>query len=104
MGVSHGSALHGRFRAKRKEKKKLTGIAREFVDANNNDLLKNLGNLCQRVVKFCQAKMDSVVPEYDISKFPALQNHKQEVNKLLQEYISNLKHVKLRAGLSTVMR
>lgn len=56
------------------------------------------------MVKFCQAKMDSVVPEYDISKFPALQNHKQEVNKLLQEYISNLKHVKLRAGLSTVMR
>lgn len=26
----------------------------EFVDANNNDLLKNLGNLNQRVLKFCQ--------------------------------------------------
>ncbi|KAL2127375.1 hypothetical protein VTI74DRAFT_10834 [Chaetomium olivicolor] len=75
----------------------------EFIDVNNNDLLKNLGNLCQRVIKFCQAKMDGVVPEYDLSKFPALQQHKEEINKLLQEYTANLKGLKLRAGLSTVM-
>ncbi|KAL2124490.1 hypothetical protein VTJ04DRAFT_855 [Mycothermus thermophilus] len=75
----------------------------EFVDANNNDLLKNLGNLCQRVVKFCQAKLDGVVPEYDITKFPALQQHKDEVNKHLQEYINDMKNVKLRAGLADVM-
>ncbi|KAL2181494.1 tRNA synthetases class I (M)-domain-containing protein [Thermothelomyces heterothallicus CBS 202.75] len=75
----------------------------EFVDANNNDLLKNLGNLCQRVVKFCQAKLEGVVPEYDLSKFPALLQHKQEVNKLLQDYVTDLKAVKLRAGLATVM-
>lgn len=82
----------------------LTLSVREFVDANNNDLLKNLGNLCQRVVKFCQAKLDGVVPEYDITKFPALQQHKDEVNKHLQEYINDMKHVKLRAGLADVMR
>jgi len=75
----------------------------EFVDANNNDLLKNLGNLCQRIIKFCQAKMDGVVPEYDLSKFPALQQHEEEVNKLLHDYVTDLKAVKLRAGLSTVM-
>ncbi|KAH6636362.1 tRNA synthetases class I (M)-domain-containing protein [Chaetomium tenue] len=75
----------------------------EFVDANNNDLLKNLGNLCQRIIKFCQAKMDGVVPEYDLSKFPALQQHREEVEKLLQDYVAHLKAVKLRAGLSIVM-
>ncbi|KAK3295760.1 tRNA synthetases class I (M)-domain-containing protein [Chaetomium fimeti] len=75
----------------------------EFVDANNNDLLKNLGNLCQRIIKFCQAKMDGVVPEYDLSKFPALQQHREEVEKLLQDYVAHLKGVKLRAGLSIVM-
>ncbi|KAK3899506.1 tRNA synthetases class I (M)-domain-containing protein [Staphylotrichum tortipilum] len=75
----------------------------EFLDANNNDLLKNLGNLCQRIIKFCQAKMDGVIPEYDLSKFPALQQHKEDVDKYLQEYITNLKAVKLRAGLSTIM-
>lgn len=48
--------------------------------------------------------MEGVVPEYDLSGFPALQQHKEEVNHLLQEYITNLKHLKLRAGLATVMR
>jgi methionyl-tRNA synthetase len=48
--------------------------------------------------------MDGVVPEYDLSKFPALQEHKDEVNKQLQEYITSLKGLKLRAGLSAVMR
>ncbi len=48
--------------------------------------------------------MDGVVPQYDLSKFPALQQHKEEVDKHLQEYIANLKAVKLRAGLSAIMR
>jgi methionyl-tRNA synthetase len=48
--------------------------------------------------------MDSVIPEYDLSAFPALQQHKEEVNRLLQEYITELKNVKLRSGLSTIMR
>ena len=82
---------------------RLTTSHREFLDANNNDLLKNLGNLCQRIIKFCQAKMDGVVPEYDLSKFPALQQHKEDVDKHLEEYITNLKTVKLRAGLATIM-
>ena len=75
-----------------------------FDHLNNNDLLKNLGNLCQRIIKFCHAKMDGVVPEYDLSKFPALQQHREEVEKLLQDYVTHLKAVKLRAGLSIVMR
>jgi methionyl-tRNA synthetase len=48
--------------------------------------------------------MGGVVPEYDLSKFPALQQHKEEVDKHLQEYIANMKAVKLRAGLSAIMR
>jgi methionyl-tRNA synthetase len=48
--------------------------------------------------------MDGVVPEYDLSKFPALQQHKEDVDKHLQEYITNLKTLKLRAGLSSIMR
>jgi len=62
-----------------------------------------LGNLCQRVIKFAQAKLDSKIPEYDLSKFPALLQHKDEVNKLLEEYIANLKGLKLRSGLATIM-
>ncbi|KAI1645422.1 tRNA synthetases class I (M)-domain-containing protein [Daldinia loculata] len=78
---------------------------REFVDANNNDLLKNLGNFCNRVVKFCHAKLNAVVPDYRTYNDPtgSFQQHKEEVNGLLQTYITNLKGTKLRAGLSTVL-
>ncbi|KAL7629643.1 hypothetical protein AAE478_001165 [Parahypoxylon ruwenzoriense] len=78
---------------------------REFVDANNNDLLKNLGNLCNRVIKFCHAKLDAVVPDYRTYADPqnSLKQHEEEVNTLLQTYIANLKATKLRAGLSTVL-
>jgi methionyl-tRNA synthetase len=48
--------------------------------------------------------MEGVVPEYDLSGFPALQESKEEVNKLLQEYIASLKALKLRSGLATVLR
>ncbi|KXX78955.1 Methionine--tRNA ligase, cytoplasmic [Madurella mycetomatis] len=75
----------------------------EFVDANNNDLLKNLGNLCQRIIKFCQAKMEGVVPDYDVSGFPGLQQHREEVNKLLQEYNASVKATKLRSGLAAIL-
>ncbi|KAI5464653.1 tRNA synthetases class I (M)-domain-containing protein [Mariannaea sp. PMI_226] len=75
----------------------------EFIDANNNDLLKNLGNLNQRILKFCAAKMDGVVPDYTKYTDERLEEHKKEVNEALATYISNLEAIKLRAGLSTLM-
>lgn len=66
-------------------------------------MLKNLGNLVQRVVKFAHAKMGAKVPEYAKKEVPTFDQHKAEVNKLLQDYISNLKATKLRAGLATTM-
>ncbi|KAI0889634.1 methionyl-tRNA synthetase [Annulohypoxylon maeteangense] len=78
---------------------------REFVDANNNDLLKNLGNFCNRVVKFAHAKLNAVVPDY--TKYQdsdgSIKQFTEEVNGLLQTYISNLNATKLRAGLSTAL-
>ncbi|KAI0386019.1 tRNA synthetases class I (M)-domain-containing protein [Hypomontagnella monticulosa] len=78
---------------------------REFVDANNNDLLKNLGNFCNRVLKFCHAKLNAAVPKYQnyADSGDALKQHKEEVNALLQTYIENLQATKLRAGLSTIL-
>ncbi|KAK3937367.1 tRNA synthetases class I (M)-domain-containing protein [Diplogelasinospora grovesii] len=78
----------------------------EFIDANNNDLLKNVGNLCQRVVKFCQAKMEGKVPDY--SKYAdsekVVEKHKEEVNEQLKVYNESLEGCKLRAGLQTALR
>ncbi|XDG10003.1 hypothetical protein ABKA04_009618 [Annulohypoxylon sp. FPYF3050] len=78
---------------------------REFVDANNNDLLKNLGNFCNRVVKFAHAKLNAVVPDY--TKYQDsdgwIKQFTEEINGLLQTYISHLDATKLRAGLSTAL-
>ena len=75
----------------------------EFIDANNNDLLKNLGNFNQRVLKFCEAKMNGAVPDYTKYTDDNLKSHIQEVNTLLKQYIADLEANKLRAGLSTIL-
>jgi methionyl-tRNA synthetase len=80
-------------------------IHSEFIDSNNNDLLKNLGNLCQRVVKFAHAKLDGVVPDYTkyVDESGSFETFKKEVNEHLTTYIKDLKATKLRAGLSTIL-
>jgi methionyl-tRNA synthetase len=59
--------------------------------------------LNQRILKFCAAKLDGVVPDYTKYTDERLEEHKKEVNEALQTYIANLDAIKLRAGLSTVM-
>ena len=75
----------------------------EFVDANNNELLKNLGNLSQRVIKFCHSKMNATVPDYTKYSDSLIEAYKEEVNGLLQVYITNLEALKLRVGLNTIL-
>ncbi|ORY09135.1 tRNA synthetases class I (M)-domain-containing protein [Clohesyomyces aquaticus] len=76
-----------------------------FIAANNNELLKNLGNFVNRVIKFVNSKIyDSVVPDY--TKFkgdPYFDEHKKKVNDYLKRYIEELENVKIKAGLATAM-
>ncbi|KAF4924279.1 putative methionine--tRNA ligase [Colletotrichum viniferum] len=75
----------------------------EMVDGNNNELLKNLGNFCQRVNKFCQAKTNGAVPDYTKYTDDYLKNHVVEVNHLLSEYIKNMEDTKMRASLHSIL-
>ncbi|KAJ3274657.1 hypothetical protein HDV01_002499 [Terramyces sp. JEL0728] len=72
-----------------------------FQAANNNELLANLGNFINRVVKFVNSKYKNVIPDY--SPEEPEQELVKEVNELLQQYISALENVKLRQGLKLVM-
>ncbi|PSK33601.1 hypothetical protein B9Z65_7488 [Elsinoe australis] len=77
-----------------------------FIAANNNELLKNLGNFVNRVIKFVNsANYDSVVPNY--TKYAdsdgQLAQHKKEVNETLQKYETEMEAVKLRQGLQTAL-
>lgn len=75
-----------------------------FIAANNNELLKNLGNFVNRVVKFVNSKVyDSVVPDYTKFSDSYFEEHKRKANELLKQYVAELEDVKLRAGLATAM-
>lgn len=75
-----------------------------FISANNNTLLKNLGNFVNRVIKFVNSRFDSKVPDYTKYNEPSFDEWKAETNKLLVQYIRELDAVKIRAGLVTVLQ
>ncbi|KAF1975945.1 methionyl-tRNA synthetase [Bimuria novae-zelandiae CBS 107.79] len=75
-----------------------------FIDSNNNELLKNLGNFVNRVIKYVNSKIyDSVVPDYTKFTSDYLTEHKKKVNEALKKYIAELEDVKIRAALSTAL-
>jgi len=75
-----------------------------FISANNNNLLKNLGNFTNRVLKFVNSKIyNNVIPNYTEYTEPSYDAFVSEVNALLTQYIQELDAVKLRAALSTVL-
>ncbi|KAM7187980.1 tRNA synthetases class I (M) domain containing protein [Rhypophila sp. PSN 637] len=77
-----------------------------FAAANNNELLANLGNFVNRVIKFVNAKLDGTVPEFSASytdesfEFPSWI---ASINTLLAEYNKELEAVHLRAALKKLM-
>jgi methionyl-tRNA synthetase len=75
-----------------------------FIAANNNELLKNLGNFVNRVIKFVNSKIyDSIVPDYTKFEDDYFVEHKKKVNELLKRYIQELEDVKIRQALSTAL-
>jgi len=76
-----------------------------FISANNNLLLKNLGNFVSRVLKFVNSgHYDNMVPDWSAYHEPAFEAFNEEVNALLAQYIRELDAVKLRSALSTVLQ
>ncbi|KXX77035.1 putative methionine--tRNA ligase, cytoplasmic [Madurella mycetomatis] len=76
-----------------------------FISANNNLLLKNLGNFVSRVLKFVNSKhYNSIVPDWTAYHEPSFDAWREGVNGCLAQYIKELDAVKLRAGLSTVLQ
>ncbi|GAA5936329.1 hypothetical protein JCM3775_006466 [Rhodotorula graminis] len=84
-----------------------------FVALANAELLNNLGNFVNRVVKFAVAKFGGVVPDpkhgaYDASSgaYPFAAEDEAfvaDVDRLLATYNDQLSHQKLRGGLQTLL-
>lgn len=76
---------------------------RDFAAANNNELLKNVGNLVQRICAFTHATYGGAVPA------PATPLNERDTafieatGALLKRYNTEMEGVKIRAALFTVM-
>ncbi|KAJ9109988.1 hypothetical protein QFC20_003188 [Naganishia adeliensis] len=88
----------------------------EFIARNNGELLNNLGNFVNRILKFIAARYDSIVPgpenaggEPVVDASEASEEAKidaafyTDINDLLDTYRANMDSTKLRAGLTTAM-
>lgn len=76
---------------------------KEFVTKNNSELLANLGNFVNRLVKFVIAKYNGVIPQFDASKIANYAGFEKDVNDLLASYNENMEAVNLRRGLEIAM-
>ncbi|RKP24051.1 methionyl-tRNA synthetase [Syncephalis pseudoplumigaleata] len=76
---------------------------KDMIAKNNNELLANVGNFCNRVVRFIDSpKYNSVLPAFTTSDEPERQLI-ADVEALLAQYIDALKHVKIRGALRLAM-
>ncbi|KAI5852510.1 tRNA synthetases class I (M)-domain-containing protein [Morchella snyderi] len=79
-------------------------VWKDFATKNNSELLANLGNFVNRLIKFVNAKYSGVIPDYTKGiNDPAFDQYKESVNALLKGYIEDLESVHLRAGLERAM-
>lgn len=76
---------------------------KEFVTKNNSELLANLGNFVNRLVKFNIAMYNGVIPGFNLSNIPDYTTFEKEVNALLALYIEAMETVNLRKGLEFAM-
>lgn len=77
----------------------------EFVTKNNSELLANLGNFVNRIVKFVNAKYNGVIPKFEVKNCPNfVESAEKDINNILQTYIDDLENSKLRKGLETAMQ
>jgi methionyl-tRNA synthetase len=71
----------------------------DFAARNNNELLKNVGNFCHRVLDFVASKLDGVVPVVSDAGVEECTALGAELASAVDSYIYNLEKTKLREGL-----
>lgn len=75
----------------------------DFAARNNSELLANLGNFVNRLVKFVNAKYNGVVPHYDVNNLPGYDVLAQDIDDILTNYVDTMESVHLRRGLEIAM-
>jgi len=75
----------------------------DLISRNNNELIKNIGNFCNRPLSFVKSSYQSVIPAHN-SKFESVDTEMIEsVNAQLKLYIAALEECKIRLGCQIAM-
>lgn len=74
----------------------------DFVTRNNSELLANLGNFVNRVVKFTIAKYGGGIPLFDVP--PHDSSIYKEFASRYEQYLDAMERVQLREGIELAMR
>lgn len=75
----------------------------DFAARNNSELLANLGNFVNRLIKFTDAKYNGVVPEYDPRNIDNYDSVVKDINEILANYMKELELGHERRGLEIAM-
>lgn len=75
----------------------------DFVTRNNSELLANLGNFVNRIMKFVNSKYNNVIPEFSTEDLPNYDVLKKDVEKLLTSYVDEMEQAHLKKGLEIAM-
>lgn len=75
----------------------------DFVAKNNSELLANLGNFVNRIVKFVVAKYNGVIPAFSTSAIENYGEFENDINGLLSNYIEAMEGCSIRRGLEIAM-
>lgn len=74
----------------------------DFVTRNNSELLANLGNFVNRVIKFTIAKYGGVTPLFDVPSQDS--TIFKEFASRYEHYLNAMEHVQIREGIELAMR
>lgn len=86
---------------RRPESKDSDFLIKEFEDLIDADLRKNLGNLCQRVLKFLKSKCNSIVNVESLDDEDDI--FVADINSLYTEYKSKMEDICLRDALAKAL-
>lgn len=75
----------------------------DFVTKNNSELLANLGNFVNRLIKFVNAKYNGVVPDYSVKNLPGFDSLDSDISQILTNYIAEMEPAHQRRGLEIAM-
>lgn len=75
----------------------------DFVARNNSELLANLGNFVNRIIKFVNAKYNGVIPKFDTKNLPNYDSLVSDINEILRNYVKEMETAHERRGLEIAM-